>query len=111
MYQVCACVCVGCRCVGVCVCIMIHNTGLYAQWNHIRSIKPSELRRCSHDALDHLASHRCSPGSALGLGLGRMCVSYLLYVGGFCLTLRFSPPVKLTLSVSYHSDCHFTALI
>ena len=40
---------------------------------YFREWSPSELRRCAHDALGHLASHRCGPGSVPGLGTGRMC--------------------------------------
>ena len=56
-----------------------------------------KLRCCSHDDLDHLASHRCEFGT--GTGKGRMresFASYLPYVGGFLRVLWFLPPVKLT---------------
>ena len=42
-----------------------------------------ELRRRSHHALAHFASHRCGPSSIPGLGRGRMCEKFhqLLAVG------------------------------
>ena len=64
-----------------------------------------ELRRHSHHALAHFASHRCGPSSIPGLGRGRMCEKFhqLLAIG------RWFPPGapvsstrKLISSSSFH---------
>ena len=64
-----------------------------------------ELRRRSHHALAHFASHRCDPSSIPGLGRARMCEKFhqLLAVGPwFPPGTPVSSTRKLISSSSFH---------
>ena len=70
-------------------------------WRHIG-------RGSFYDALDHLASHHCGPGSVLGLGMGRMCESLSVPCHRSVVSSGYSGFLH---QWNWHHHHHFTAFI